>query len=353
MLLNIKIDFIDINKIIKALNINIKEEINYMNKYIKNKMNNYDYLLMRNNDKIMLNQTDKNEKNNKDNNDRWNILYQILTCIERLFINYINSSNSSFKIQKNNSSNIISLFNNIIQSTTHPHTFIKIISLRLILNNILPSDDFFSLSETQLNIILSQINFILVSNPDKLFFEEKVFNYCRNIIKSIIIKKEFKENENILEFFKNLTREVKKWISNKSNGLIVLNRVIDLYDDVIEKIFYEEKKEECYYLKPIIELCHRINNNQLSEEIIKQRCQTILEKIRKKMDNKILNGIYKDVTNEINFLKQKRKMEKLEKFRENNEGKNKDKNNNKKNKNKKHQNKKKNKNINLDEDDDD
>ena len=362
LLLNIKIDFIDINKIINALNINIKEEINYMDKYIQNKMNNYDYLLMRNNDKIMLNQTNKDEeKNNEDNkdnnndNDRWNILYQILTCIERLFINYINSTNSTFKIQKSNSSNIASLFNNIIQSVTHPHTFIKIISLRLILNIILTSSDFYSLSETQLNIILSQINFILVSNPDKLFFEEKVFNYCKEIIKIIIIKKEFKENENILEFFKNLTREVKKWISNKSNGLIVLNRVIDLYADVIEKIFYEEQNEQCYYLKPIIELCYRINNNQLAEEIIKQRCQTILEKIRKKLDNKTLNDIYKEVTNEINFLKQKRKMERLEKFRDDNEDKNKNnnKNNKKKNKNKKHQNKKKNKNINLDEDDDD
>ena len=359
LLLNIKVDFIDINKIIKALNINIQEEINYMDNYIKNKMNNYDYLLMKNNDKIMINQNNNREsKDDKDNNDndRWNILYQILSCIERLFNNYINKVNSSFKIQKNNSSNITSLFDNIIQSITHPHTFIKIISLRLILNIILSSNDYYSLKEMQLNIILSQISFILLSNPDKLFFEEKVFNYCKNIIKIIIIKKEFKEKENILEFFKNLTREVKKWISNKSNGLIILIRVIDLYNDVIEKFFYEEKNEECYYLKPIVELCYRINNNQLAEDVIKQKCGTILEKISKKLNNKKLSGIYKEVTNEINLLRQKRKMEQLDKFRESNEGKNKNNNikkNIKKNKNKKHQNKKKNKSMNLDEDDDD
>ena len=167
-------------------------------------------------------------------------------------------------------------------------------------------------------------------------------------------KKEFKENENILEFFKNLTREVKKWISNKSNGLIILNRIIDLYDEVIEKIFYEEKNEECYYLNPIIELTYRINNNQLAEEVIKQRCGAILEKISKKMNSKKLSGIYKEVTKEINMLKQKRKMEQVDKFRKDNEGKNKDnKMKNKNNKNKKHQNKKKNKGIMLNEDDED
>ena len=130
LLLNIKVDFIDINKIIKALNSNIEEEIKYMEQYIQNKMNNYDYLLMKDNDKIKLNQNKKEEsKDNKDNdNDRWNILYQILSCIERLFNNYINKTNSSFKIQKNNTSNIISLFDNIIQASIHPHTFIKIIS---------------------------------------------------------------------------------------------------------------------------------------------------------------------------------------------------------------------------------
>ena len=93
----------------------------------------------------------------------------------------------------------------------------------------------------------------------------------------------------------NLTNEVKKWISNKSNGLTILNRVIDLY---IEKVFFENKNDDCYYLKPIIELTYRINNNQLAEEIIKQRCGTIMEKINSKMDNNKLTKVYKEVTNE-------------------------------------------------------
>ena len=163
----------------------------------------------------------------------------------------------------------------------------------------------------------------------------------------------------------NLTNEVKKWISNKSNGLIILNRVIDLFDEIVEKVFYEDKNDDCYYLKPIIELSYRINNNQLAEEIIKQRCGTIMEKINNKMNNNKLTKVYKEVKNEINLLKQKRKMEQVDKFRKNNEDKNinidneKNENNeNKKkykknkNKNKKHQNKNK-KNINLDEDDED
>ena len=62
LLLNIQVDFIDINKIIKVLNINIKQEILLMEKYIENKMNNYDYLLMSNNNKIMLNQNTKEKK---------------------------------------------------------------------------------------------------------------------------------------------------------------------------------------------------------------------------------------------------------------------------------------------------
>ena len=157
---------------------------------------------------------------------------------------------------------------------------------------------------------------------------------------------------------KNLTIEVKKWISNKSNGLIILIRIIDLYDDIIEKIFYEEKNDDCYYLKPIIELTYRINNNQLAEEVIKQRCGTIMEKINNKMNSNKLTKVYKEVTKEINLLKQKRKMEQVDKFRKNNEDKNMNnendkktkKNKNNKNKIKKHQNKnKKNKNINLNE----
>ena len=136
LLLNIKVDFIDINKIIKALNVNIKNEIESMEKYIQNKMNNYDYLLMNNNTKVKLNQNTK-EENNKDNNDRWNILYQILSCIERLFNNYINIANSEYKIQKNNINIFLDLFNNIIIASTHPHTFIKVIALRLILNIVL------------------------------------------------------------------------------------------------------------------------------------------------------------------------------------------------------------------------
>ena len=73
------------------------------------------------------------------------------------------------------------------------------------------------------------------------------------------------------------------------------------------------------------------------------------------MNNKKLSEVYKEVTKDINFLKQKRKMEQVDKFRKSNEDKNKmDKIKNNNNiKKKKHQNKKKNKNINLNEDDDD
>ena len=149
LLLNIKVDFIDINKIIKALNANIKQEIELMDKYIENKMNNYDYLLMSNNNKVKLNQKTKNENDNKNNNDRWNILYQILSCIERLFNNYILNANSEFKIQKNNANNIINLFDKIIQTCTHPHTFIKVIALRLVLNIVLSYNDLFKLNDIQ------------------------------------------------------------------------------------------------------------------------------------------------------------------------------------------------------------
>ena len=330
---------------------------------------------MRNNDNIMINENNKN-KNNQENKDKnisdnnWNILYQILSCIERLFSNYIINNNTAFKINKNNIPQIKSLFDNIIQASIHPHSFIKVISLRLILNIIL-IHDFYNITQTQLNIILSQINFIILSNPGKIFFEEKAFNYCRNILTQIMAKIEFKKNEKILEFLKNMTGGVKKWISNKSNGLIILNRVIDLYDEIIDKIFDDndkEKNNEVYYIKPIIELCHRINNNQLAEESMKQKCGIMLEKISNKINNKILSQIYKEVNKEISLLKQKRKMEMVDKFRKNNENKNKEsndidgikdnkneKNKFKKNKNKykKHQNKKKNKNINLNEDDED
>ena len=275
----------------------------------------------------------------------------------------MNVDDLKFELYNHNQYKI--LFDNIIQTLNHPHSFIKTISLRLIANIILNSD-FYNLSENQLETILSQINFILLSNPSKLFFEEKAFNYCKNIITNLITQDNLKSNDIILKFLTNLINEVKKWISNKSNGLIILNRVIDLFDNIVEKIFYEEENDDCYYLKPIIELTYRINNNQLAEEIIKQKCGTIMEKINNKMNSNKLTKVYKEVTKEINLLKQKRKMEQVDKFRKNNEDKNaniedeKDNNDNKKNKknkynkNKKHQNKKKkNKNINLEEEDDD
>ena len=359
LLLNLNMDFIEENQIIKILNKSIKEEINNMNKYIEKKMNKYDYLLNYHNENNIQLKDDKNSE--KDNSDRWNILYQILICIERLFNNYINKKYSSYKIQKNNQSQYKILFDNIIQTCSHPHSFIKTISLRL-LNNIILNIDFYKISENQLIIILSQISFIFLSNPSKLFFEEKTFNCCIQIIIKLIIKDEFKNNKNILEFMINLINDVKKWITNKSNGLIILNRIIDLFDNIIEKIFYEEKKDDCYYLKPIIELAFRIKNNQLAEEIIKQKCEAIMEKINNKMNNNKLTKVYKEVTKEINLLKQKRKMEQVDKFRKNNEDKNtnknyeenKIKNNKTKNKNKRnknHQNKsRKKKNMNLNED---
>ena len=364
LLLNLNIDFIETNQLVKILNKNIKEEINNMNKYIDNKMDKYDYLFSKNNENnIQLKEDKSSDKNNSStNSDRWNILYQILVCIERLFNNYINKPNSPYKIQKNNQNQYKLLFDNIIQTSNHPHAFVKTISLRLI-SNIILKIDFYNISENQLDIILSQVNFILLSNPSKLFFEEKTFNYCRSIITKLIVKNDYKNNDKILNYMSNLTNEVKKWISNKSNGLTILNRVIDLFDNVVETIFYEEANDDCYYLKPIIELTYRINNNQLAEDAIKQKCGTIMEKINNKMNNNKLTKVYKEVTKEINLLKQKRKMEQVDKFRKNNEDKNansdddekkeKDKKIKKNKYKKKHQNKnKKNKNINLDEDED-
>ena len=295
LLLNLNINFIDPNKLIKTLNKSIKEEINNMNTYIQNKMNKYDYLLIKHDDNKIQLKDDKNaDEEDKSNSDRWNILYQILVCIERLFNNYINKSNSPYKIQKNNQAQYKTLFDNIILALAHPHSFVKTISLRLISNIILKSD-FYDISENQLEKILSQINFILLSNPSKLFFEEKTFNYCKSIITNLIIKNNFKSSDIILNFMINLTNEVKKWISNKSNGLTILSRVVDLFDNVIEKVFYEEGNDDCYYLKPIIELAHRVNNNQLAEEIIKQKCGTIMEKINNKMNSRNLKKVYKEL----------------------------------------------------------
>ena len=365
LILNLNIDFIEINSLVKILYKNLKEEIIQMNKYIENKMDKYDYLLSSNNENNIQLKNDKNNENkNSDsdsNSDRWTALYQILVCIERLFNNYINKPNSSYKIQKKDQKQYILLFDNIILASTHPHSFIKTISLRLI-TNILLNNEYYNISEKQLEIILSQINFILLSNPSKIYFEEKAINYCKNIITKLIIKNEFKNNDKILDFMNNLTTDVKKWISNKSHGLTILNRVVDLFGDVVEKVFYEEANDDCYYLKPIIELSYRINNNQLAEDVIKQKCGTIMEKINNKMNNNKLTKVYKEVTKEINLLKQKRKMEQVDKFRKNNEDKNmgnnddnknmkKNKNKNK-HKNKKHQNKNKNKDITLDEDED-
>jgi hypothetical protein len=117
LLLNLNINFIEPNKLIKTLNKSIKEEINHMNTYIQNKMNKYDYLLTKPNDNKYQLKDDKNAddaEGEKSNSDRWNILYQILVCIERLFNNYINKPNTPYKIQKNNQAQYKILFDNII-----------------------------------------------------------------------------------------------------------------------------------------------------------------------------------------------------------------------------------------------
>ena len=351
LILNLNINFIDMLKVIKILNKILKDEIQKMNKFIENKMNNYDYLIEKeNNIKI------------KNNNDiDWNISYQTLVCIEKIFNIYIIKNSSSYKIQKNDKILYKNLFDNIINLIIHPHSFIKSIILRLI-SNIIINSDFYILSESQLKTILPQINIITLSNPSKLFFEEKAISYGKKIILKLITNKNFKKNKEILDFLQNLTNDVKKWISNKGNGLIILQRVIDLFENVVEVVF-ENEDEDSFYLKPIIELSYRVNNNNLAEESIKMKCESIMENINSKMNKNKLNEVYKEVTKEINLLKQKRKMEQVEKFKKENERKNdreekKEENDKSKksNKKKQHQNKKnlKNKknNNSLDIDDD-
>ena len=108
-----------------------------------------------------------------------------------------------------------------------------------------------------------------------------------------------------------MCNESKKWISNKTNGVVIINRVLDVYEKIIDDIRNDITK----IAKPIIELCYRISNNSLADDSIKKRSEVVMDKISSMIKQEDVNQIYKTVTKEVNLLRQKRKMEQVENFR--------------------------------------
>ena len=281
IMLNLKFDFINkslMNTLTNLLNI----QIDIFESLIEEKMNKYDYLI-------------KGENTIKINNinvEDYNTLYLILNCIEKANQNYLMEITNE-------------ILKKIIICLNHPHSFIKTISLRIILKNsnkIIFNDDLVN--------IISHLKFIIMAND----FEDKIYEYSEKLIFNFISDKNLSKNDNLLDLFTTLCNESKKWISNKETGLSIINRVTNIFEKVVEC-------GNLFYFKPIIELCYRINNNNLADNEMKKKCNVIMENISLKMKKKELTEIYKNVTKEVNFLKQKRKLEQVENFRKKHEGK--------------------------------
>ena len=291
ILLNFEFDFVNKNKnLIKIFENLLNFEIKNFEKKINNNNNN------NNNNNIEINL----------NNSEISFLYSILICIDKINLNY------NIKLNQN-------IFHKIIYILNHPHNFIKSICLKIINENIFK----IKITLNDFNLILNQINFIFISSNN---YEEKIYKNSENILFQFFNNKNIyndffdnNNNENIkniienklLNFLQELVNNSKKWISNKNIGIKILNRIINIFEKIIDNKNLKE------YYKPIIELSYRITNNINAESNIKKQCEEIFEKIGKKMDSNKFNEIYKDVIKNINYLKQKRKREKLEKYKEN------------------------------------
>jgi hypothetical protein len=282
IMLNLKFDFIN-NSLMNKLNNLLKNQIDIFENLIEEKMNKYDYLI----------KGENTIKLNNINVEDYNTLYLILICIEK--------ANKNYLIEISNE-----LLKRIILCLNHPHSFIKTISLRIILEN----SNLIKFNDDLINII-THLKFILMTND----YEDKIYEYSEQLILNFISNKLFINNDNILDLLITLCNESKKWISNKEIGLSILNRITNIFEKIVEG------ENNIFYFKPIIELCYRINNNNLASDEIKKKCNIIMENISSKMKKDDLTKVYKYVIKEVNFLKQKRKLEQVDNFRKKYEGK--------------------------------
>ena len=282
IMLNLKFDFIN-NSLMNKFDNLLKSQINIFENLIEERMNKYDYLI----------KGENTIKLNNINVEDYNTLYLILICIEK--------ANKNYSMEISNE-----ILKRIILCLNHPHSFIKTISLRIILQN----SNKITFNDDLINII-SHLKFILMTND----YEDKIYEYSEQIILNFISNKLFIENDNILDLLTTLCNESKKWISNKETGLSILNRITNIFAKIVEG------ENNIFYFKPIIELCYRINNNNLASDELKKKCNIIMENISSKMKKDDLTKIYKEVIKEVNYLKQKRKLEQVENYRKKYEGK--------------------------------
>ena len=108
----------------------------------------------------------------------------------------------------------------------------------------------------------------------------------------------------------------KQWISNKETGVVILNRVFNTFEMLIDDSDVSLKE----IAKPIVELCYRVSNNSLADQEVKNTAERLIEKVGEKVGKDDVGNIYKNVVKEVNLLRQKRKMEQVEKFKQKQQG---------------------------------
>ena len=268
--------------------------IDLLNKALNKRVKEFEKEL---DDKLLnLNHTSNNTNNNAVNIElkNWNILYYLLLILEKIILNYYEHSNE-----------LTLSFSYVIKTLNHPHSFIKTISLRILSYTLEHYAHNVDISITSLQNILSQLKFILLSTS----YEDKLYTYITKIIS--YINNTPKYNGQLCHFLSQICNESKKWISNKAQGLTTLTRIIDIYELIL--LNWNNDISNC---KPIIELCYRIINNNLADSELKKKSENIMQMIGERIEKDKLATIYKEVTKDISMLKQKRKMEQNELFKQ-------------------------------------
>lgn len=221
---------------------------------------------------------------------KWKTLYLLLYLLEKV---------RKFTTQPLSQSQI----QIIAEISSHPKSFIKSITLRL-LSQISPFPKFSPIN------LLTQIRNIILNTS----FDSNIFRYANDVL--LLIAKSKGNLNSLCSALQGVTNDCKKWISSKETGVVILNRVFTTFEMLVDDLDVSLKE----IAKPIVELCYRVSNNSLADQEVKNTAERLIEKVGEKVGKDDVGNIYKSVVKEVNLLRQKRKMEQVEKFKQKQQG---------------------------------
>lgn len=296
----------------------IKTQVEEFETELSEKIENQDYEEIVNKNKKKKKDTDKlfQSSDAKEENDltvlnisltNWDVLYQCLLIFEKLSKNF-----SNLITQKITNDNILQY--SLIKCLKHPHSFIKNAILRIIgimFSMIKNFNNFYSkLSKSKFNInnenvfgfMLLNFRFIILNSdlPDKAI--EQTTDNCVFLLEQF---SKLDQSELVVkEFITNVYLESKSYISNKDLSSVIFNRIFDLFDKVLLNLNASQIENT---LEPMLSLIYRIESNVNTSDELKHRANSVLDNLKKSIEQETLSKKYKEVSMSINLLKRKRK----------------------------------------------